>query len=54
MVASLSNEKLNTFLPDEGAANGSALDILNDETVELSQTIVLAPYQVRWLSVAVT
>jgi sucrose phosphorylase len=54
VVASFSSEKLDTSLPDEGAANGSALDILTDETVELSQTIVLAPYQVRWLSVGVT
>ena len=54
VVASFSNEKLDTSLPDEGAANASALDILTDETVELSQTIELAPYQVRWLSVPVT
>ena len=53
VVASFSNEKLDTSLPDKGAANGSALDILTDETVELSQTIALAPYQVRWLSVPV-
>ena len=51
VVASFSDAKSEISVPDEDTATGHALDVLTDETVDLSQAITLAPYQVRWLSI---
>ncbi|HBK13281.1 MAG TPA: alpha-amylase [Gammaproteobacteria bacterium] len=54
VVASFSDAKSEISVPDEDTATGHALDVLTDETVDLSQAITLAPYQVRWLSIPLT
>ena len=54
VVASFSDAISEISVPDEDTATGHALDVLTDETVDLSQAISLAPYQVRWLSIPLT
>ena len=51
VVASFSSETTKTALVVDESLPDIALDILRDENVHLHQTIAMAPYQVRWISV---
>ena len=54
VIASFSEAPIETELPRQDAAYESAIDLLSEDAVVLTKAVPVAPYQVRWLSIAKT
>ena len=54
VIASFSEAPIETELPRQDAAYESAIDLLSEDAVVLTKAVPMAPYQVRWLSIAKT
>ncbi|MEC8754619.1 MAG: alpha-amylase family glycosyl hydrolase [Pseudomonadota bacterium] len=54
VIASFSEALIETELPRQDAAYESAIDLLSEDAVVLTKAVPMAPYQVRWLSIAKT
>ena len=54
VIASFSEAPIETELPRQDAAYESAIDLLSEDAVILTKAVPMAPYQVRWLSIAKT
>ena len=54
VIASFSKAPIETELPRQDAAYESAIDLLSEDAVVLTKAVPMAPYQVRWLSIAKT
>ena len=54
VIASFSEAPIETELPRQDAAYESAVDLLSEDAVVLTKAVPMAPYQVRWLSIAKT
>ena len=54
VIASFSEAPIETELPRQDAAYESAIDLLSQDAVVLTKAVPMAPYQVRWLSIAKT
>ena len=52
VIASFSEAPIETELPRQDAAYESAIDLLSEDAVVLTKAVPMAPYQVRWLSIA--
>lgn len=51
VIASFNAESIAVAAPSAYTECENAVDVITDETLALDQTICLAPYQVRWISV---
>ncbi|MEC8071408.1 MAG: alpha-amylase family glycosyl hydrolase [Pseudomonadota bacterium] len=54
VVASFSEAPVETELPRQDTAYEHATDLLSEDAVVLTKAVPMAPYQVRWLSIAKT
>ena len=54
VISSFSEAPIETELPRQDAAYESAIDLLSEDAVVLTKAVPMAPYQVRWLSIAKT
>ncbi|MED5342062.1 MAG: alpha-amylase family glycosyl hydrolase [Pseudomonadota bacterium] len=54
VIASFSEAPIETELPRQDAEYESVIDLLSEDAVVLTKAVPMAPYQVRWLSIAKT
>lgn len=54
VIASFSEAPVETELPRQDTAYEHATDLLSEDAVVLTKAVPMAPYQVRWLSIAKT